>query len=291
MLECQSIASINHSDQVNNTAGGELPADPGDGSLPPGAHVTTRVREALKQTGHHIIADSIDQCRRGAWCGSTYCATCRARHSWAHRQRCLDVKRLRYGDGEYPARNVMRHLTILNALVPMRIRAIEDALDQAKRDLDVFRAKFTHIALRGVFELELVDVQGMVQSGACPEKLRTLVEMTGGDILSMREPAVLVHSHNVKFGSGEDEKKLRDWLKGKYPHHRQTKIQKLRKDRSIDENLVKICSYPFKNRHQYNLTYDTDGYVDGRYIGPVELSFLVRMGFSIPVKQMLINRR
>lgn len=236
------------------------------------------------------LATLYDECCYEKRCGLVHCQACRGRWSAELLKRIATEKEARYGTGDYPARNCLRHVTVLNALVPCDVKAIKAAIEQGRKDINSFKKKFRCTGLRGAFEIELVNPVAMMREQTCPAKIQTLSEMTGGKFESMTEIMALVHWHAVGFfnnGLSEDHRK---WMKRKYPHHRQRRFDSLYKDQSIAESFSKLSSYPFKDRVTYNLKFATDGFKNEFYIEPDPLAFLVNCYKAISAKTLRINR-
>jgi hypothetical protein len=52
-------------------------------------------------------------------------------------------------------------------------------------------------------------------------------------------------------------------------------VRSIRKDQSLEELAFKLGSYPFKDRVQFNMSFETQSYKTGRYFSDQELGRLV----------------
>jgi hypothetical protein len=156
--------------------------------------------------------------------------------------------------------------------------SVATAVKTARKDIDAFKRRFPKVWLQGAFEFEVVSL-GLVVKGATEDigKQDTLSAMIGSIPLDMND-GVLVHFHVVLDLNGEDPNAVKLWLRTRWDkHYRQTKLQTLRSDYSIEESLKKLSRYPFKNRAQYNHTFVTDGFKGKQYFSYGVLGFLVSL--------------
>lgn len=291
MFECLNADQAIPTDQVS--VGINLPpiAEPKKG-----VHVRKRVLVALRAYGDHELADEYERCNPRDLCRLHHCDRCRGRWFYSALNRVNETKALFYGSQPYhdiEAKRHMRHVTGLVALVRLSVRAIKAAIKECKKGFQSFSKKFKNVPVLGFYEIELINVPMMVQAGACPEKRRTLEEMLGRDLSEVNEVMALVHWHVLMFfrGGNGDEEKVQKWLRKHYPHRRQVRIDPLRWEQDLSDSLKKLAGYPLKNRHRYNLSFDTHGYENGNYIRPKELSFLVKLSREVPISEMKIRLR
>ena len=75
---------------------------------------------------------------------------------------------------------------------------------------------------------------------------------------------------------GADRERVRDCLSGRYeksPH--QIHLKGIMLGQTFEELCWKVGSYPFKDRVQFNLTFETQGYRNSDYFSDKELAHLV----------------
>lgn len=185
-----------------------------------------------------------------------------------------------HGENDSLARENMRFVTILHELCRLDITEIRDALTRGKVSLASVRRSFPGLMFHGRFEIEAVDTETIFNSGVCPQKTRSLMDMNGGNKTTPNRDMALFHSHALLFLNGNDPETVREKLTVKFPGRYAVKVDHLYEDQPVDESVRKICSYLLKDRVFYNSYMRTDGYTKGSYIGDSSLSFLIRSGMN-----------
>jgi len=123
----------------------------------------------------------------------------------------------------------------------------------------------------------------MASEGANQVKKQTLGDMlgfktawTGGKLLNCYTPLVLIHAHLLLDLNGLDRGEVKDWLRDRHNKSpRQVEVRGIRLDQTLPDLCRKIGSYPFKDRVQYNMSFEAHGYRDGRYFSDLELANLL----------------
>lgn len=144
------------------------------------------------------------------------------------------------------------------------------------------------------YELELVNWKFLRDDpNANPDKqkqIRYFIEKT--DERFFQEPFLYVHFHGLTnlthdgcirvFGNDyfiDGERLPRTHaLTGMY-------IQRLRSNQSLEKNIKKLTSYPFKNAYRYKHTFRGNDFVNGEYFRPEELGRLVSVNKELYGRQ------
>lgn len=250
----------------------------------------SRAKHALMTTGFIDHWSKMDRCRKGAYCNSSYCKTCRNKNSFSLYYRVNRRHNETHGD-DTEARENLRFVTILFELAPIDYQTIKDAVTRAKRGLAGIRRSFPGLWLMGRIELEAIDVERVFKSRACERKMESIRELNGGHKHSYGKDMILVHLHAIMFLNGHDEDVVRDKLKKKWPTSRSIKIDRLHKDKPIKTSLKNMCFYLLKDRIRYNYKMDTDGYETSDLINTESLSFLVRTSMIMYSDLLIYSRK
>jgi len=233
-----------------------------------GRIIATRVVEALRAAGEVediSLADKIENCGRGQLCGSVYCVDCRNRAAAELNKRISAHSDIRFGDDADEARNHLRYMTVLCELTDLDFQEVKQAVADARINIKAMKRRFADIWTQGSFEFELIDMKLLGKSGSTvkQETLAAMIDMSVKESFSLGQ-RVIVHFHTLVDLNGTDDVEFRGWVRSRWnKHHRQTNVQRTRSNQSLENMAKKISSYGFKNRVQYNLTFDTDGYKRG----------------------------
>jgi len=94
---------------------------------------------------------------------------------------------------------------------------------------------------------------------------------------------------------GAERERVREWFRSRYdksPH--QIHIKGIRSEQTLEELCWKVGSYGFKDRVQFNMTFDAQGYENGGYFRDKELARLVLLHdrlYHNGFKNLLIGSR
>jgi hypothetical protein len=87
---------------------------------------------------------------------------------------------------------------------------------------------------------------------------------------------VLVHCHILVDLNGASASEVSDWLRDRHNRApRQVRMQATHDNQSLDKLCWKVASYPFKDRVQFNMSFETQGYRKGTYFNDKDLARLV----------------
>ncbi|MCA0275575.1 MAG: hypothetical protein LCH86_06200 [Proteobacteria bacterium] len=250
---------------------------------------------ALRQAGHLDLARAIKSCSRKVPCGSTYCPKCRA--NLASRLLVRTNKNLigRLGSDQKLVHAQVHYMTGLVAITSLDAGDINHAIREARGNFEAAAKRRPWFRVEGAFELELVHFVHMDKMNAkySPQKKATLEAMIAGTLIrALYEEdgyVVLVHWHALVSGlydvaGGRSQKKPMkrcafDVLQSYYGKHpRQLHAQKLQAptaSRPLSSHVDKICSYPFKDAHRLNYTFQGSKFANGEWIDLTSLGHFI----------------
>lgn len=259
-------------------------------SLVPGCHHINRIRHALIRTGFIDHLERVENCGPTHYCNTSYCSECRKRHVRNHTRTILKLIEEMYGGDEALARNDIRFVTVLHELCRPDIQDVKDSLGRGKRAFAGLRRSFPGLSLHGRFEFEAVDTEVIFKTNVCPQKSMALQDLNGGSRIVSDRDMILMHSHFLLFVGDNHLELVRDKMLDRFPGRYRVKIDQLHADKSVNENVDKICSYLLKDRYIYNHRFDMSGNGKRTYLRDDVLSFLIRsyMSNDIGISSSLI---
>jgi hypothetical protein len=235
-----------------------------------GLEICKRLLIALNETAEEdglAFAYKVKNCGLGRLCSSVYCTKCRTRAVRQFDKRISKHIKSRFGNDEDKAHEQIRYATVLCDLVDLNKVEVKRAVANARKDLKALRRKFPEIWMQGTFEFELMDMKYLVESGASTKK-GTLAAMKDTEIQKCRSlgQQVLVHFHVLMDLNEVCEKEFKKWVQNRWScHPRQTRIQRRISGQSLKDMSDNISKYGFKNRNQYNLSFESHGYLKGKW--------------------------
>ena len=261
-----------------------------EGFQRPKVRRANRAIRALREMGTSEALDlawKMENCRKGQCCSSLWCRRCRHRAAKGLEGRLLEYVTGEFGDDREAARKRLVFVTPLFDLASVYdVRRVRGVLREARRDLKALKRAFPQLWFQGAFELELVDFRALMTSeGANQVKRETIAEMLGWEEewgasrrLHCYPPLALIHAHLLMDLRGADRERVRDTLRGKYdksPH--QIHLKGIRSEQKLEELCWKVGSYGFKDRVQFNMTFEAQGYREGGYFSDKELAGFVSL--------------
>ncbi len=239
------------------------------------------VQKALRKSRKFRDAEKLKECRRGAYCGSIYCAECRNRMaSKLHRRVRLHISTQKMD--EDACRDRLRWVTVLHSLECADVANIKQATKRARADYVQLNRRFLSSWAQGAFEFELVDmekVNSRVSKNSSGTRKKNTLKKLGGYAPSLetmdwswiwqdktgnkRSDYILVHTHFLMDCGKEDWRDIEKYMRRRWYKDYQVRIDGLTdfNVRSLDDSLWKMSSYCFKNRcsHHYEFGgYDID---------------------------------
>jgi hypothetical protein len=240
-----------------------------------GRIIKSRLFDALRAAGEIegiSLADKIESCGRGQLCGSVYCVECRGRAAAELNKRISAHNEIKFGDDADEARNHLRYMTVLCEITAFNVVDVKQAVADARKDIKAMKRRFGDIWVQGSFEFELIDMRLLDKSDAGVNqnsrslKQQTLAAMMNMSIKESRSlgQRVIVHFHTLVDLNGTDEVEFNKWVRNRWnSHSNQTEVKRTNKGQTLKNMAKKISDYGFKNRVQYNLSFETNGYKRG----------------------------
>lgn len=244
-------------------------------------HHKKRVTHALRMSQHHSLANKIEFCRKGERCSNVYCPECR--HSMAKRLagRMLDHVVPKYQNAPPSVRkDQLRHLTVLVDLRYPVAADIKRCIRQTRAKVKAALRAFPRVWMQGAFELELVDVPRVLAGGSTGRKadtIKSLLKYDGQLSPRLFGQMVLVHFHAMIDVNFCDAVGIRRSLTKQFPGPYMVRLQRTHFNQELKELAWKLGSYPFKDRVQYNHSFQTSAFLLGDYLSDVSLCSLVKL--------------
>jgi hypothetical protein len=197
------------------------------------------------------------------------------------------------------ARKRLLFITVLFDLVSLHDpKRVGSVISDGRKDLKALNRSFDNkLWLQGAFELELIDFKKMMEwDGGNNVKRDTISAMLGwtGEKLTLYTTLVLVHAHFLLDLNGAEASEVNYWLETRYNQPRQVYCKGAPQfGQTLDDLCWKLGSYPFKDRVQFNMTFESQDYRNGGYFSNSELSRLVLLHDKIcrnGFKNLLIGR-
>jgi len=237
------------------------------------------VQKSLRKSRKFRDAEKLKECRRGAYCGSIYCAECRNRMALKLLRRVrLHISTQKMD--EVACRERLRWVTVLHSLEHADVEKVKEATKRARADYVQLNRKFSSSWAQGAFEYELVDmvkVSSRVNKNSSGSRKKNTLKTLGGDNTTLdksdwswtdksgnrRADYILVHTHFLMDCGDEDWTEIEKDMRRRWDKKYQVRVDGLTNfsTRSLDDSLWKMSSYCFKNRcsHHYEFGgYDID---------------------------------
>ena len=250
--------------------------------------IKQRAVDALKEIGNFQLAKKIDTCRKGHACQSLYCPACRKKLAKAQLDKY--TRHLKLLDN--PTNDNFNHISGVLGLTSFdkeeaRALIVADKynFDAARRQLNkIDHYKFVEIT----YEVELVHIKKLMKSNASDKKKKQVkLLMSSRNPLKSETLLLYVHFHGITNLSKEE---IHQVFKQRYyvneqPIHNHDLvtglyIQPFRSSQTLEENLKKLASYPFKNATRFKHSFE------GKDIGeeaftPSEVGQLISIYHSV----------
>lgn len=243
------------------------------------------------------VGDSSEKWFRGRYlnptkhCQSLWCKQCRKVAGKTFKGRIIDRLGKRLLNGSYQ-NDDLKHIT---AAVGVCDFTVEDVQRLVSSDDDRWRRiryrlqKLVPISaspfLECVYEFELVDWAALESS---TDKASVYKKRQMRQLIQWCRPSgdkvVFVHFHGITNLDLDQLKVVFSdeyWVDGKPLIKTHPSIglyvQRLHKDKSLEDNLEKLTSYSFKSAYRYKHSFIGSDYTNGEYISPSDLSKLVTL--------------
>ena len=244
-----------------------------------------RVIDALRSIGNEELASTIESCQEGNRCESNWCKDCRNSISESYYS-TLTRHSADYGTGNTD----YLHVTALIGLCDVSVAGVNQLLkeDEARWRRIRGRKHGRDFYFDVIYELELINWRYLSSATYGSEKKKeqmAQLRYTQGNFFT--DVSLLVHWHGITNAPRESlDGIMKDdyFLGGKAFKERIHKthtsglyVQSLHEGKSLDENLKKIASYPFKDSFRFKHSYQGSDYKSGEPFSRDELGKLVEV--------------
>lgn len=243
-------------------------------------------------------------------CGNIYCKGCRNLVANLHYHKvkkhiersCINIKYVmkdepllfeefeRIFDVRPYTNNDFIHITGYVGLSTTRIEDLKKIIQEDTNRWKKIRRNLNKIKdhlywIETAYEYELVNwkyLKDAPESDYKKKQIKQLIESTDGRFFN--EPFVFVHFHGITNIPKENlHTVFKDvyHIKGKplIKTHSETGlyVQRLHKDKDLEENIRKITSYPFKTAFRYKHSFIGSDYKNGEFFTPEELGSIIKI--------------
>jgi hypothetical protein len=214
---------------------------------------TIRAIDSLEFIGNHLLARRLRNCSSGKRCQSLYCKECRGGIVAAQRNRFF--RHLQFIDN--PSNQDFRHISSVLGLTPLNAEDPRRLIEQDKNTFDALRRQIKKIDkyrfVEVAYEIELLEPRKLLRSNGCPKKKKQIKQMLEHSDLRSENLLLYVHYHGITNLTAKEIPAVfrkRYLIDGTpvFNHDKQTGlyIQEFRSEHTLEKNLMKLASYPFK---------------------------------------------
>ena len=256
-----------------------------DGEYPTHRDLKLRTIDALQWIGNEELARTIRDCQPKERCESMWCKTCRQSIADSYYE-TLSRHTKNYGTDNTD----YLHVTALIGLCDVSVAGVNQLLkeDEARWRRIRGRKHGRDFYFDVIYELELINWRYLSSATYGSEKKKeqmAQLRYTQGNFFT--DVSLLVHWHGITNAPRESlDGIMKDdyFLGGKAFKERIHKthtsglyVQSLHEGKSLDENLKKIASYPFKDSFRFKHSYQGSDYKSGEPFSRDELGKLVEV--------------
>ena len=256
-----------------------------DGEYPTHRDLKLRTIDALQWIGNEELARTIRDCQPKERCESMWCKTCRQSIADSYYE-TLSRHTKNYGTDNTD----YLHVTALIGLCDVSVAGVNQLLkeDEARWRRIRGRKHGRDFYFDVIYELELINWRYLSTATYGSEKKKeqmAQLRYTQGNFFT--DVSLLVHWHGITNAPRESlDGIMKDdyFLGGKAFKERIHKthtsglyVQSLHEGKSLDENLKKIASYPFKDSFRFKHSYQGSDYKSGEPFSRDELGKLVEV--------------
>lgn len=268
-------------------------------TYPSPSSIHKKIRTALITIGNTELLERIDVCFYNPFgsryleyknlkvCGSHYCSGCRNRLALFHLKKVKDQIDIGSTRSPYDNDN-LRHISGVLGICRLDEKSLDLLFREEKnrfrrinRKLQKEKEDYEWIEL--AYELELLNWKYLLAAEGSDYKkqqVRFLIDKFGEEFTS--EPFLYVHFHGLTSLNKEQISRVFDkeyFFKGeripKTNNDTGLFIQELHKDKSLEKNVKRITSYPFKNAIRYKHSFLGSSYTAGEPFTHEELAQLI----------------
>lgn len=254
-------------------------------------------KRVLMDSKSEQLLSKITECRnkvgRGLVCGSFWCDDCRNFYGEGYEGKVNKILGMGFGFGEENRKYVnddFFHITSVVGLCEFNSESVKKLISKDGLRWRKIRYRMNKLPLKsegwieGVYEFELVNWRYLYESvGSDFKKLQ--IKQLKDEFRIKDEVFVFVHIHSLGSFSNKDDL---DYVLGEeyfINNKRLIKtdktngnfVQKLHTKKSLEENIRKITSYPFKSVYRFKHNYLGSNFKNGEYLTDNELGRLIML--------------
>jgi hypothetical protein len=220
--------------------------------------------DSLDYIGNNTLANKIRNCRIGSKCQSFYCLDCRPSIVSAQLHRFYRHLELIPN----PSNDQFRQISGVLGLARFNSDDARKLIEADKNNFDSFRRQIKKIEdyrfIEIAYEIELIDRRKLLRSKDSPRKKEQVRQLLESSSIADYENLLLyVHFHGITNLTREEIPKTfknRYFVNGEpvYNHSSATGlyIQEFHSTQSLDKNLAKLASYPFKTATKFKHSFE-----------------------------------
>jgi hypothetical protein len=252
---------------------------------PKARELRERVIDSLHLVGNNELARSISECGVGQRCESMWCKDCRQSIANSY------YDTLAKHSKNYGTTNTdFLHVTALIGLCDLSVGGVNQLLQEEEARWRRIRGRKNgrDFYFDVIYELELINWRYLSTATYGSEKKKEqMAQLRYNQGKKSTDVSLLVHWHGITNaprdsldglmkneyflgGDSKDERIHKTHSSGLY-------VQSLHEGKSLDENLKKIASYPFKDSFRYKHSYEGSDYRSGEPFTRDELGKLVEV--------------
>ena len=255
------------------------------GEHPTHRNLKLRVIDALEWIGNKDLASKIKECRPRARCESNWCMECRNSMSESYYQ-TISTHTSAYGTDNTD----FLHVTALIGLCDVSVEGVNQILKEEESRWRRIRGRKhgRDYYFDVIYELELINWRYLQEATYGSEKKKEQIAQLryeAGNFFT--DISLLVHWHGI---TNAPKDKLEEIFKDEYflggkgykmrinkTHTSGIYVQSLHEKKTLDENLRKIASYPFKDSFRFKHSYVGNDFRSGENFTRDELGKLVEV--------------
>jgi hypothetical protein len=250
----------------------------------------TRLEEALCEVGRQDVWLKINNCSQGQRCGSLWCQTCRKNAGLASEAKIKERVELK----KYKNKDLL-HVTAPVGLATPSMEDVKRILREDSLRWKRIRKK-NNFWIEATYEFELVNYHFLKRSNGSALKKIQMDQMIQSSGFKGNE-FLFIHWHGITDLNRDqiDQVFEREYFPSFDKLHKTSSsglyVQGLRSEQSLQHNIRKIASYPFKSVYRFKHSFKGNDFSNGEYLTIKELGSLVSLYQDIQGRQWRTLRR
>lgn len=249
-----------------------------------------RLKDALFEVDNIDLFNRIISCDAGQRCASLWCNHCRNQAAQS------SEKRIKSHIEKHQILNQsLLHLTAPVGLCDLSVSSVKNILKEDGLRWKRIR-KRQSFWIEATYEFELVNLNFLMRSSGSEFKKKQIQHLVQHYRIPDKE-FLFVHWHGI---TDLTENEIGNAFRQEYHFGRDRLIktsssglyiQKLHEDKSLDNNIKKISSYPFKSVYRFKHSFKGSDYSNGEYFTNTELGNIVTLYQNVQGRQWRSLRR